>query len=167
LPECAAEPLRWINPSRSDWWNSALVGDRRRNGTMLQRISLHLGRTPAQPEGSSRDGYEITAPLDAEGRLVAQEWQASRDKCRVRRFRPGEPDRHGWLLHRAGGEGGANWGIDYDDASSEDDEFGYKLDRHRFQLGEYVSIREQDGDFLPYRVVTIRPVGASAAADAS
>jgi hypothetical protein len=71
---------------------------------MLQRISLHLGRTPAQPEGSSRDGYEITAPLDAEGRLVAQEWQASRDKCRVRRFRPGEPDRHGWLLHRAGGE---------------------------------------------------------------
>lgn len=134
---------------------------------MLQRISLHLGRTPTHPEGDSRDGYEITAPLDAEGRLVAAEWQAARDKCRVRRFNPGEPDRYGWLLHRAGGEGGANWGIDYNDASSDDDEVGYKLDRHRFTPGEYVSIREQDGDFLPYRVVTIRPVGASAAADAS
>lgn len=126
---------------------------------MLQRISLHLGRTASHPEGSDRDGYEITAPLDAEGRLDADEWRAEREKCRVRRFRPGEPDRHGWLLHRAGGDGGASWGVDYDDASAEDDEVGYKLDRHRFTIGEYVSIREQNGDFQPYRVVAIRPLG--------
>jgi hypothetical protein len=133
---------------------------------MLHRITLHLGRTPTQPEGNARDGYEITAPLDAEGRLLAAEWHAAREKCRVRRFEPNEPDRHGWLLHRAGGEGGANWGIDYDDASSEDDEVGYKLDRHRFQLGEYVSIRDQDGQFRPYKVVALRAVGAPAPAGA-
>ena len=126
---------------------------------MLQRISLHLGRTASHPEGSSWDGYEITAPLDDDGRLVVGEWHRERDKCRVRRFRPGEPDRHGWLLHRAGGDGGASWGIDYDEASFEDDEIGYKLDRHRFTVGEYVSIREQDGDFQPYKVVAIRPAG--------
>lgn len=131
---------------------------------MLHRITLHLGRTPGHPEGDARDGYEITAPLDSEGRLLAAEWHAARDKCRVRRFRPGEADRHGWLLHRAGGEGGASWGIDYNDASSDDDEFGYKLDRHRFQQDEYVSIREQDGDFSPYKVVALRPVAAPAPA---
>jgi hypothetical protein len=133
---------------------------------MLQRISLHLGRTASHPEGSSQDGYEITAPLDAQGRLVAEEWHGTREKCRVRRFRPGEPDRHGWLLHRAGGEGGASWGIDYDEASTDDDEVGYKLDRHRFAVDEYVSIREQDGDFLPYKVVAIRPAGKPASAGA-
>lgn len=133
---------------------------------MLQRISLHLGRTASHPEGSSQDGYEITAPLDAQGRLVAEEWHGAREKCRVRRFRPGEPDRHGWLLHRAGGEGGASWGIDYDEASTDDDEVGYKLDRHRFTVDEYVSIREQDGDFLPYKVVAIRPAGKPASAGA-
>lgn len=134
---------------------------------MLQRISLHMGRTASQPDGDSRDGYEITAPLDADGRLVAEEWHGVRDKCRVRRFRPGEPDRHGWLLHRAGGEGGATWGIDYDDAASDDDEVGYKLDKHRFTIGEYISIREQEGDFKPYRIVAIHPVGKPAAADLS
>ncbi|KPF70157.1 hypothetical protein IP69_09835 [Bosea sp. AAP35] len=131
---------------------------------MLQRITLHLGRTASHPEGDSRDGYEITAPLDADGRLVVEEWREARDRCRVRRFRTGAPDQHGWLLHRAGGEGGANWGIDYDDASSDDDEVGYKLDRHRFMIGEYVSIREQDDDFLPYRVVAIHPLGKPVAA---
>jgi len=133
---------------------------------MLQRISLHLGRTAAHPEGSSQDGYEITAPLDAQGRLLADEWHGEREKCRVRRFRAGEPDRHGWLLHRAGGEGGASWGIDYDEASNEDDEVGYKLDRHHFTLGEYVSIREQHGDFQPYKVAAIHPAGKPAPAEA-
>ncbi len=126
---------------------------------MLQRISLNLGRTASHPEGDARDGYDITAPLDAEGRLVVESWREARDRCRVRRFRPGEPDRHGWLVHRAGGEGGASWGIDYDDTSSDDDEVGYKLDRHHFALGEYISIREQDGDFQPYKVVAIHAVG--------
>lgn len=131
---------------------------------MLQRISLQLGRTASHPEGDARDGYEITAPLDAEGRLVVAEWREARDRCRVRRFQGGEPDLHGWLVHRAGGEGGASWGIDYDDTSSDDDEVGYKLDRHRFTIGEYVSIREQDGEFLPYRIVSIHPGGKPAAA---
>jgi hypothetical protein len=146
--------LRWVNtPVSAPAENAARTAQ---EIVMLQRISLHLARPPAHPEGSSRDGYEITAPLDADGMLDAEAWHAERERCRVRRFRPGEPDRHGWLVHRAGGAGGASWMIDYDDASSEDDESGYKLDRHRFVAGEYVSIREQDGEFQPYRVVGIR-----------
>lgn len=72
---------------------------------MLQRITLHLGRSAAHPEGSARHGYDITAPLDAAGHIDVPAWRDVRDLCRVRRFWAGEPDQHGWLIHRAGGSG--------------------------------------------------------------
>lgn len=126
---------------------------------MLQRITLHLGRSAAHPEGSARHGYDVTAPLDAAGHIDAPAWRDVRDLCRVRRFWAGEPDQHGWLIHRAGGSGGATWVIDYDDAASEDDEAGYKLDKHRFAIDEYVSIRQDDGEMLPFKIVGIRKLG--------
>ncbi|MDR6870374.1 hypothetical protein J2Y55_001374 [Bosea sp. BE125] len=126
---------------------------------MLQRITLHLARTPSHTEGDSRDGYEIAAPLTDDGRLDAEQWRLERDRCRVRRFRPGKPDRHGWLLHRAGGDGGATWLIDYDNSRRDDDEGTFKLDRHRIAVGEYISVRGDDGDFVPFRVASIRKIG--------
>jgi hypothetical protein len=126
---------------------------------MLQRITLHLGRCAAYPEGSDRHGYEITAPLDADGHVDPLAWQEQRELCRVRRFWAGEPDRHGWLVHRAGGSGGATWVIDYDDATSEDDETAYRLDKHRFAVDEYVSIRDADSDIQTFKVVGVRPAG--------
>lgn len=126
---------------------------------MLQRITLHLARTPSHPEGDNRDGYEIAAPLTEDGRLDAEQWRLERERCRVRRFRPGEPDRHGWLLHRAGGDGGATWLIDYDDSRRDDDEGTFKLDRHRITVGEYISVRGDDDDFIPFKVVSIRRIG--------
>lgn len=131
---------------------------------MLQRITLHLGRTAAHPEGSSRDGYDIIAPVDGEGHLDVNAWRAERERCRVRRFRVGEPDRHGWLVHRAGGAGGSHWQIDYDDQSSADDESAFKLDRHTIAVGEYLSIRGADDEFEPFRIVAIAPVAKTAAA---
>lgn len=126
---------------------------------MLHVITLHLARTPGHPDGSARHGYEIQAPLDAAGHIDAEAWQESRALCRVRRFWAGEPDRHGWLVHRAGGAGGATWCIDYDDARSEDDEFGYRLDNHRFIVGNYVSIRDSDGEMLPFRIAAVKEKG--------
>lgn len=123
---------------------------------MLHVITLHLARTSGYPEGSTRHGYELCAPLDAAGHIDAQAWRESRELCRVRRFWAGEPDRHGWLVHRAGGPGGATWCIDYDDARSEDDEFGYRLDNHRFVTGDYVSIRDDEGELLPFRIATVK-----------
>jgi hypothetical protein len=119
-------------------------------------ITLHLARTPGHPEGSTQHGYELRAPLDATGHIDAEAWQESRELCRVRRFWAGEPDRHGWLVHRAGGAGGATWCIDYDDAESEDDEFGYRLDNHRFVAGDYVSIRDTGGELLPFRIASVK-----------
>lgn len=119
-------------------------------------VTLHLARTREHPEGSTWHGYEFCAPLDATGHLDAEAWHESRELCRVRRFWAGESDRHGWLVHRAGGAGGATWCIDYDDARSEDDEFGYRLDGHRFITGDYISIRDSDGELLPFRIVSVK-----------
>jgi hypothetical protein len=123
---------------------------------MLQVVTLHLGRTAAFPDGSTSRGYEITAPLDERGYLDAAAWQDNRDLCRVRRFWTGEPDRHGWLVHRAGGAGGATWGIDYDDATRDDDETGFRLSSHRLVADEYVSIRDADGELSPFRVASVK-----------
>lgn len=119
---------------------------------MLYRITLHLARSREFPDGSDRHGYEILAPLDAEGKLDAVEWKHRKRSCRVRRFWAGEPARQGILIHRAGGPGGATWLIDYDDSTETDDEAGYRLGSHRFVKGEYVSVKDEDGTMHTFRI---------------
>ena len=130
---------------------------------MLQRITLNLARTRDFPDGSARHGYEIVAPIDAAGRLDADEWRKERSHCRVRRFWQGEPDQHGQLLHRPGGPGGATWIIDYNRDSTDDDEAGYRLGTHAFQIGDYISIRDAEGELNTFKVVDVRPAARPAA----
>ena len=122
----------------------------------LTRVTVHLARGPGWPEGSARYGYDIIAPLDSEGRLDAALWRANRAACTVRRFRPDEDDRFGMLIHRAGGQGGATWLIDYNSEIEEDDERGFRLDRHRFVKDDYVSFTD-GGESHAYKVVDIHP----------
>jgi hypothetical protein len=122
---------------------------------MLYRITLHLARSHEFPDGSSRHGYEIVAPLDAEGHLDPVEWKGRRRSCRVRRFWAGEPAKHGLLIHRPGGVGGATWLIDYDDARDIDDETGYRLATHRFAPGEYVSVRDDEGALHTFKIASL------------
>ncbi len=127
----------------------------------LHRVTLTLARCPEHPEGSAGRGYEIVAPLGPDGHLDAELWHEVRDRCRVRRFWTGEPDRRGRLVHRAGGEGGATWLIDYEDWTNEDDEPGYRLGTHAFVEGEYVSIREAgDKEYHTFRVARVSATGA-------
>ena len=97
-------------------------------------------------------GYEFAAPLDENGQLVADEWRQVRERCRVKRFWPGRKDEIGRLVHRRGG----TWAFDYNPKSSEDDEPGFKFDRHQFVPGEYVSITEHDGVMRTFRIMWIR-----------
>lgn len=125
------------------------------------RVTLTLARCAEHPDGSGGRGYEIVAPLGPDGRLDPALWREARDHCRVRRFWIGERDRHGRLVHRAGGEGGATWLIDYDDRTDEDDEPGYRLGAHAFVAGEYVSIRDaDDGTERTFRVAQVSRVEA-------
>lgn len=117
----------------------------------LARIRLELARTKAFPEGSSAHGYEFVAPLDAQGRLEAAAWKSVRERCRVRRFWGREDDDIGHLIHRPGG----SWAFHYDIDGDEDDEAGYRLKDHTFNLGDYVSIRDEDGELNTFRVVRV------------
>lgn len=121
---------------------------------MLKKIRLELARDHDYPDGSSEIGYEFGAPLDANGRISAEEWRKRRDNCRVRRFRPGEADDIGHLIRKPGG----SWAFHYDIYSDEeDDESGYRFGDHVFKPGEYVSIREEEGlrTFKVVRVVDV------------
>jgi hypothetical protein len=107
----------------------------------LKRIRLELARDHDFPNGSRDRGYDFIAPLNDDGHLNAAEWRVARDKCRARRFWPGTADEIGHLVHRAGG----SWAFDYNPKTKNDDEPGFKFDKHAFTPGEYVSITEHDG----------------------
>lgn len=121
----------------------------------LKRIRLTMARTKAYPEGSPRHGYEFVAPLDATGHIDAVAWKAVRDQCHVRRFWGDEADDIGHLVHRAGG----SWAFHYDVAGDEDDEAGYRFGAHTFNMGDYVSIKDEDGELHTFQVVAVTRAG--------
>ncbi|MDX2307256.1 MAG: hypothetical protein NW216_03355 [Hyphomicrobium sp.] len=118
----------------------------------LRHIHLLLAREPGHPDGSSREGYELIAPLDAEGHLDETAWRSLKDKCRVKRFAEQEADQIGHIVRKPGG----HWAFHYDiHGSIENDETGYRLASHRFVPGEYVSIKERDGELKTFRVAAV------------
>lgn len=119
----------------------------------FRRIRLELAREKGHPQGSASIGYIFAAPLDAEGHIDAELWHKYHDFCRVVRFRPNEPDDIGHLVRKPGGA----WAFRYDISGDEEDETGYHFEAERFVLGEYVSIREDDG-LHAFRVTSVEPV---------
>ena len=119
----------------------------------LKTIRLNLARTKEFPNGSARHGYEFIAPLDETGHIDAAAWKKNRELCRVRRFWGDEEEDIGHLVHRPGG----TWAFHYDIGGDEDDEAGYRFGSHAFAPGEYVSIRDEDGDLHTSQVVTVQP----------
>jgi hypothetical protein len=123
---------------------------------VLKRIRLNLARSKEFPTGSARHGYEFVAPLDADGHIDPELWRKYRGHCRVRRFWGGEEE-IGWLVHRPGGPQHARWVFDYDQSSDDDEEAGYRFAAHVFQPGEYVSIRDEDGEMHTFQVALVEP----------
>jgi hypothetical protein len=123
----------------------------------IMRITMHLARTHDFPNGSSVHGYSFIAPLDRKDQIDVDAWRAERKACTVVRFWGRDLPKSGWLVHRPGGVDGATWGFDYDRQTHADDEAGYRFADHAFRPGEYVSIREADGETLPFRIVYIEP----------
>ena len=120
----------------------------------LRKVRLELARTAGFPEGSAHRGYEFVAPLTDDGHLDAQEWRRQHGACTVHRFWVGEEDAYGHLVHHRG----RHWAFRYDDVGDEEEEPIFRFDRHRFVVGEYVSITEHDGVQRTFRVVEIVPV---------
>nr|WP_155197531.1 hypothetical protein [Roseibium hamelinense] len=115
---------------------------------------MNLARTKEYPNGSASHGYEFTAPLDDTGHIDAAVWKKERDHCRVRRFWGDEEEEIGHLVHRPGG----SWAFRYDIEGDDDDEAGYRFGIHAFNPGEYVSIKDEDGDLYTFQVVTVQAI---------
>ena len=104
----AASPRRRRSCACIARWHSANE-DCAETTMPMRRIRLELARDHEFPEGSRERGYEFAAPLDNNGHLLAEEWRATRDQCRVKRFWAGENDEFGHLVHRRGG----SWAFEY------------------------------------------------------
>ena len=74
-----------------------------------------------------------------------------RAQCVVRRFAPEEDPVEGRLARR-----GERWFFDYGDDAGADEPL-YRLGEHRFAVGEYVSISDEDGRLLTYKVTEVAP----------
>jgi hypothetical protein len=121
----------------------------------LKKVVLNLARTREHPDGSIRHGYEIVAPLDDNGKIDTEAWKARKGLCVVHRFWGDEPRQRGQLVHRAGGPGGGTWAFDYDAGTDDDDEAGYRFGQHAFIEGEYVSIRDDEGELQTLKIIRI------------
>ena len=120
---------------------------------MLRRVRLELARDHEFPNGSSERGYDFIAPLDRKGHVELAAWKDLKDRCRVRRFWPGEAEEMGHVMHKRGNV----WAFHYDiHGDPTHDEAGFRFDSHAFIPGEYVSIKEQDGVLRAFRVVSVR-----------
>jgi hypothetical protein len=117
----------------------------------LTRIRLELARSEGFPEGSSAIGYDLIAPLTADGHLDAALWSAHKDACTVRHFANAHQER-GALAHNAKG-----WFFDYK-RGHEDDEPLFRLDHHVLKPGEYVSVTEHNGKLMTFKVVSAEKV---------
>ena len=119
----------------------------------IKKIRLELARDHDFPSGSTKHGYEFSAPLDEDGKINRAEWDTHRDQCRVHRFWAGEEDEVGHLVRKAGGK----WAFHYDiHGDEDDDETGYRFGDHAFNSGEYVSIMEHDDVLRTFRVVSVQ-----------
>ena len=120
----------------------------------LSRIVMRLARNPGTEfaGGDDHRGYALIAPLTADGHLDEAAYPKAKSACTVRRFAPDEDVADGRLARK-----GARWYFDYDDGDTDDDEPVHRLGDHRFAVGEYVTVTDEDGRPLTYKVVEVRP----------
>jgi hypothetical protein len=117
----------------------------------LKRVRLELARSPEFPEGSTRHGYEFVLPLTTEGKLDREAWEQAPEICTVHRFWEGEGDNVGTLIRTGRGK----WAFSYVPGDS-DDEPIHRFSEHVFREGEYLSVREPDGEAHTFKIVLIR-----------
>lgn len=116
----------------------------------MKTVRLEMARNPGHPEGDATCGYEIKVPLDDSGHIDLEAFRRDRKVCTVRRFWRGEDEKVGELHHTRHG----TWAFSYEPGEA-DDEPLYRLDSHALRQGEYVTVREQDGSAVTFRVARV------------
>lgn len=118
--------------------------------TPFHHVRLELAREAGHPAGDPTEGYDIVAPLDADGRLDGEALRAAPDRGHVRRFSQDETVATGRLQHGPGGR----WTLDLDGGEA-DDARGFRFSEERFVVGEYVSLSLPSGEQHTYVVTRV------------
>ena len=120
----------------------------------LSRIVMRLARNPGTEfaDGDDHRGYTLTAPLTADGKLDEGGLKSVKGGATVRNFVPDEDAREGKLGRR-----GERWFFDFGD-EAEGEEPLYRIGEHRFAVGEYISITDEEGRLLTYKVTEVTSV---------
>jgi hypothetical protein len=120
----------------------------------LSRIVMRLARNPGTEfaDGDDHRGYALVAPLTGDGKLDEAAFRTHKAACTVRHFAADEDPMEGVLAKR-----GERWFFDYGDAADNDEPL-YRIGQHRFAVGEYVSITDEDGRLLTYKVTEVAAV---------
>lgn len=127
------------------------------SGARMFKITLEEARSKGAPAGSAQSGYEFFAPLDGSGHIDLEAWKKERVRCFVRRLDHGAVVERGLLVRRAGGAEGGTWAFDYEAGTTDDEEQGYRFGSHAFKPGEYVSVRDEEGELVTYRISDVTP----------
>ncbi|MCK8785068.1 hypothetical protein M0638_11800 [Roseomonas sp. NAR14] len=120
----------------------------------MATVTLVMAWGPGLPEGSPGHRYEMSVTLDPQGHIDPAAWQADPNPWPARRIWPAEPERHGdvqydpeygWSLRFFGGAAQAP------DVPLQD----VLQPSGPMRPGEYVGIREADGEDYGYRIVSV------------
>ena len=115
-------------------------------------IRLEMARESGRPAGDPGEGYDIVAPLDADGRLDPDAWRKDPERCYARRFSDGQTEAKGRLRYA-----NRRWLIDLEPGEAAD-ATGFRFADERFTQGEYVSLTLPDGEQHTYAVAAVKPL---------
>jgi hypothetical protein len=111
------------------------------------------------PAHVSRQGYLLHAPLDRDGYLDVDEFEAARDRAVVEELRGSDIDpRRGRLLHR----GRTLWSFSF---GAGDEELIFHLSDSCIVPGEQLTVRGRSGKELTFRITVVTRVGTAAQAN--
>lgn len=112
-----------------------------------KRIRLEVSKTEAFPNGSLHHGYDVIAPLGADGVIGEGAWRENTARATVRRFWQGEPDVRGRLTRTEDG----GWVFEFDEKHA-----ARRLDAQAFKVGDVVALTDAAGAAQPFRVAAVR-----------
>lgn len=118
--------------------------------TRFHHIRLELAREAGRPAGDPGEGYDIVAPLDADGRLDAEGWRSDPERAHVRRFSRDRTVAAGRLRHGPGDR----WVLDLEPGEA-GDAVGFRFGDERFVVGEYVSLSLPSNEQHTYVVARV------------